>query len=72
VEVLKAYLPPEPAPKKKGAVKKKPPERPGCLSRPDIAFADSELADFAYFEAALAGTDYELADLRYYHEKIKN
>jgi hypothetical protein len=72
VEVLEAELPPEPAPKKKAAAKKKPPERPARLSRPDIAFADSELADFAHFEAALAGTDYELADLRYYHEKIKN
>lgn len=79
VEELAAVevLPPEaaqpaPAPKKKVAAKKKAPERPARLSRPDVPFADSELADFATFEAALAGTDYELADLRYYHEKIKN
>jgi hypothetical protein len=63
---------PAPAHKKKVAAKKKAPERPARPSRPESPFTESELADFAAFEAALAGTDYELADLRYYHEKIKN
>jgi biotin operon repressor len=63
---------PAPAPQKKVAAKKKAPDRAARPSRPDLPFAESALADFAQFEAAMAGTDYELADLRYYHEKIKN
>jgi hypothetical protein len=63
---------PAPAPQKKVAAKKKAPDRAARPSRPELPFAESALADFAQFEAAMAGTDYELADLRYYHEKIKN
>ena len=43
--------------------------RPQC---PEIPFAESELATLDAFMAAFAGTDYALADLRFYHEKILN
>jgi hypothetical protein len=57
------------APKKKVAAKKKGPTRP---SRPEVPFEESEIASYEAFEAAFADTDYALANLRYYHEKIKN
>ena len=59
----------EPPPKAKVARKGKVPTRP---QRPEIPFAESELADLPAFMAAFAGTDYALADLRFYHEKILN
>ncbi|NVO30251.1 hypothetical protein [Hymenobacter lapidiphilus] len=40
--------------------------------KPEVPFADSELATYEQFAAAFAGTDYELADLRFYHEKVRN
>ena len=51
------------------ARKGKAPIRP---QRPEIPFAESELADLSAFMTAFAGTDYALADLRFYHEKILN
>ncbi|MET4073653.1 hypothetical protein [Hymenobacter sp. UYCo722] len=61
----------EPPPKAKVARKGKGPtaRRP---QRPEIPFADSELAPLDAFMAAFAGTDYALADLHFYHEKILN
>ena len=59
----------EPPPKAKVARKGKAPTRP---QRPEIPFADSDLADLDAFITAFAGTDYALADLRFYHEKILN
>ncbi|MBC6606956.1 hypothetical protein H8B13_09015 [Hymenobacter sp. BT188] len=38
--------------------------------RREVLFAESEYAVFEHFAAAFAGTDYALANLRYYHEKI--
>jgi hypothetical protein len=61
-----------PAPKKKVAAKKKAPARAARPSRPEVPFLESELGSYEAFAAAFEGTDYELADLRYYHEKIKN
>jgi hypothetical protein len=63
---LTAQVPP---PKAKVARKGKAPTRP---QRPEIPFAESELADLPAFMAAFDGTDYALADLRFYHEKILN
>ena len=71
------------APKKKVAPKKKgisepaaadTPRRKGAdrQRKPEVLFAESELATYEQFAAAFAGTDYELADLRFYHEKVKN
>jgi len=40
--------------------------------RPEVPFAESELADLSAFIAAFTGTDFELANLRYYHEKVAN
>lgn len=41
--------------------------------RPEVPFAESDLASFDAFAAAFAGTDYgQYADLRFYHEKIRN
>ena len=59
----------EPPPQEKVARKRKVPHRP---QRPEIPFAESELATLDAFMAAFAGTDYALADLRFYHEKILN
>ena len=59
----------EPPPKAKVARKGKAPTRP---RRPEIPFAESDLAPLDAFMAAFAGTDYALADLRFYHEKILN
>jgi len=50
--------------------KKARPSRPARTSLPEVTFLDSELADYDAFAAAFAGTDYALANLRYYHEKI--
>jgi hypothetical protein len=40
--------------------------------RPEVPFAESELADLSAFIAAFTDTDFELANLRYYHEKVAN
>jgi hypothetical protein len=40
--------------------------------RPEVPFAESELADLSAFIAAFTSTDFELANLRYYHEKVAN
>ena len=61
----------EPAPKAKVARKGKAPT-PRRPQRPEIPFTESELADLPAFIAAFDGTDYALADLRFYHEKILN
>ena len=37
---------------------------------PDLPFAQSEIAPLDAFRAAFAGTDYELADLPFYHELV--
>ena len=65
------FDPPAQEPPSKGNVarKGKGPTRP---QRPEIPFTESELADLDSFTAAFAGTDYALADLRFYHEKILN
>lgn len=42
----------------------------GRQQRPEVPFADSELAGYEDFAAAFEGTDYALADLRYYHARI--
>ncbi|NVO84274.1 hypothetical protein [Hymenobacter terrestris] len=44
--------------------------RPG--RRPEVPFAESYLARYEDFAAAFAGTDYALADLRFYHAQILN
>ena len=44
----------------------------GASRRPEVLFADSELAPIEAFIVAFAGTDYELANLRYYHELVAN
>ncbi|MBJ6107656.1 hypothetical protein JAO73_01440 [Hymenobacter sp. BT523] len=61
----------EPASKGKVARKGKAPT-PRRPQRPEIPFTESELADLPAFMAAFDGTDYALADLRFYHEKILN
>lgn len=58
------------APKEKVAPKRKSPSRGG--GRPEVLFADSELADPEAFIVAFAGTDFELANLRFYHQKVAN
>ncbi|GAB2778048.1 hypothetical protein HNQ93_001710 [Hymenobacter luteus] len=45
--------------------------RPGRPTRPEITFAESEYADVEKFILAFEGTDYALADLRLYHEKVR-
>ncbi|MBG8553982.1 hypothetical protein [Hymenobacter guriensis] len=45
--------------------------RPGRPPRPEITFAESEYADVEKFIQAFQGTDYALADLRLYHEKVR-
>ncbi|MGI4823583.1 MAG: hypothetical protein ACRYFV_20410 [Janthinobacterium lividum] len=42
------------------------------VKRPEVPFAESEFADLSAFIAAFTGTDFELANLRYYHEKVAN
>lgn len=51
------------APKKKGVGS----SRARC---PEVPFAESELASYDDFATAFEGTDYALADLRYYHARI--
>lgn len=61
------------APKRKAAGS--PPNRGGAgggARHPEVLFTDSELAPIEAFIAAFAGTDYELANLRYYHELVAN
>ena len=69
------------APKKKGvheaasreaAGPNEPRRRGGRSRRPEVPFAESDLATYEAFAAAFAGTDYELADLRFYYEKVSN
>lgn len=57
-------------PKEKVAPKRKSTVTP--QRRPEVLFTDSELAPIEAFIAAFAGTDYELANLRYYHELVAN
>lgn len=40
--------------------------------KPEVSFAESEFADYERFAAAFEGTDYEMLDLRFYHQKILN
>ncbi|UYZ60209.1 hypothetical protein [Hymenobacter latericus] len=40
--------------------------------RPEVPFAESGLARYEDFAAAFASTDYELADLRFYHAQVAN
>ena len=61
---------PAAAPKEKVAGKRKGPARPARSTQPDVPFLESELATLAAFTAAFDGTDYALANLAYYHEKI--
>ncbi|GAB3843795.1 hypothetical protein GCM10028822_00360 [Hymenobacter terrigena] len=42
----------------------------GKVPAPDVPFDRSEVAGLAAFCAAFAGTDYELADLAFYHELV--
>ena len=58
------------APKEKVAGKRKGPANPARSVRPEVPFLESELGTLEAFEAAFDGTDYALANLRYYHEKI--
>jgi len=61
------------APKRKSSGSPSPPGRAsGGARRPEIPFADSELAPLDTFLTAFVGTDYELANLRYYHELVGN
>ena len=58
------------APKRKVRVRTAAQDRP--VRRPEVPFSESDLADLDSFIAAFAGTDFELANLRYYHEKVAN
>ncbi|WP_083937860.1 hypothetical protein [Hymenobacter aerophilus] len=49
-----------------------PPPKRGRPHRPEVPFAESELAAYENFAAAFAGTDYALADLRFYHAQVAN
>lgn len=63
---------PAPPPKEKVAPKRKGPAAPPRPRRPEVPFAHSELATPETFAVAFVGTDYEFADLRYYHEVVTN
>ena len=54
------------------APKRKGPAAPARSRRPEVPFAESDLAPVEAFVAAFQGTDYELANLRYYHELVAN
>jgi hypothetical protein len=58
------------AQKRKVRVRNAAQDRP--VRRPEVPFSESDLADLDSFIAAFAGTDFELANLRYYHEKVAN
>ncbi|TFZ65626.1 hypothetical protein E4631_15515 [Hymenobacter sp. UV11] len=70
------------APKKKGvgqgpqapltSVTAEPRRRGGRPQRPELPFTESELATPEAFAAAFEGSDYALADLRYYHALVAN
>ncbi|SDY56988.1 hypothetical protein [Hymenobacter psychrophilus] len=45
--------------------------RRGRQQQPEVPFAESELADVEKFIQAFDDTDYQLADLRFYHAKIQ-
>lgn len=49
-----------------------PPPKRGRPHRPEVPFAESALATYENFAATFAGTDYELADLRFYHAQVTN
>ncbi|GAA3923270.1 hypothetical protein [Hymenobacter algoricola] len=53
----------------RGAPKKKR-VGPSHARRPEVPFMESELASYDDFATAFEGTDYALADLRYYHARI--
>lgn len=55
---------------RQGATASHPP-RPSRPPRSEIPFAESELADVEVFIKAFEGTDYALADLRLYYEKVR-
>ncbi|GGG33977.1 helix-turn-helix domain-containing protein [Hymenobacter glacieicola] len=46
------------------------PAKPERTSRPELPFLESDIGTPEAFAAAFAGTDYELANLAYYFEKI--
>ncbi|GGG35422.1 hypothetical protein [Hymenobacter glacieicola] len=80
VEVIREDDPPPAAvgslpPPRRGAhaatIRQASAARPGRLPRPEIPFAESEYADVEKFIQAFQGTDYALADLRLYHEKVR-
>ncbi|MGI4738054.1 MAG: hypothetical protein ACRYG7_23030 [Janthinobacterium lividum] len=54
------------------AARAAPRRRGGRPPRPELPFAASELATPEAFAAAFAGSDYALADLRYYHALVAN
>jgi hypothetical protein len=61
------------AQKKKGvgeATARSEPRRSRSAPLPELPFRESPLYDLTTFIAAFAGTDYELADLRHYHQLI--
>ncbi|NVO29718.1 hypothetical protein [Hymenobacter lapidiphilus] len=49
-----------------------PPTKRGRPHLPEVPFAESALARYEDFAAAFAGTDYQLADLRFYHAQVAN
>jgi hypothetical protein len=63
---------PQAAPASTTAVRAQPRRRGGRPQRPELPFAESELATPEAFAAAFVGTDYALADLRYYHALVGN
>ena len=44
--------------------------RPGRSTLPELPFSQSPIADVSAFMQAFQGTDYELADLRHYHQLV--
>ncbi|RTQ52323.1 hypothetical protein EJV47_04690 [Hymenobacter gummosus] len=71
------------APKRKGvkqatiraaatAQTNEPRRQRGRAQRPEVPFAESKLADVEQFIKAFEGTDYQLADLRFYHAQVTN
>jgi hypothetical protein len=63
---------PQAAPASTTAARAEPRRRGGRPQRPELPFAESELATPEAFAAAFASTDYALADLRYYHALVGN
>lgn len=48
------------------------PPRPPSKRRKSVLFSDTKYADFDEFKSAFCGSKYEVADLEYYWEAIKN